>query len=327
MATALPDGEVSSTSKKKSQTDEKTDPTEDYLDVSSEIIPEFDWADDDSVANCRTCSVKFTWKKRRHHCRICGDIFCEECSPPQAMSRFELVRVCDSCIKKTMAKKAQEIRDNAAQKKKLKAIRKDQQVSAVKVTTSDENISQHQNMQQMKHKQMMMQRAIAVESKEIKEVEKDFDPKTKKVIEDNVNLFMKDWREFEYAVPQINRLKWVPDEEGKECLKCNAEFTDSIRRHHCRVCGRIYCDNCSPFVGLACGISMSQSHRGVDSSDQFRMCEECVRAEVTTREGDKQKAKDKAKKIEAETERRRDEWQKAQDERDEKQKSNWTNLQ
>ena len=38
---------------------------------------------------------------------------------------------------------------------------------------------------------------------------------------------------------------WVPDSECDECTLCWADFTKSRRRHHCRACGKIYCDGCS----------------------------------------------------------------------------------
>jgi hypothetical protein len=54
--------------------------------------------------------------------------------------------------------------------------------------------------------------------------------------------------------------RWIPDEESENCVVCNVEFDDvndwcsialasanmSIRRHHCRYCGHLVCDACSP---------------------------------------------------------------------------------
>jgi hypothetical protein len=39
---------------------------------------------------------------------------------------------------------------------------------------------------------------------------------------------------------------WVPDELVPRCLCCKARFTVSLRRHHCRHCGRVVCGRCSP---------------------------------------------------------------------------------
>lgn len=38
------------------------------------------WAVDDEVIKCTLCQISFSWKIRRHHCRICGEIFCDDCS-------------------------------------------------------------------------------------------------------------------------------------------------------------------------------------------------------------------------------------------------------
>ncbi|KAK9877229.1 hypothetical protein WA026_016976 [Henosepilachna vigintioctopunctata] len=37
---------------------------------------------------------------------------------------------------------------------------------------------------------------------------------------------------------------WMPDSVSKECYECSEKFTTFRRRHHCRVCGQIFCSNC-----------------------------------------------------------------------------------
>lgn len=39
--------------------------------------------------------------------------------------------------------------------------------------------------------------------------------------------------------------KWVPDEEVERCTACKTPFTFVRRRHHCRNCGKIFCQKCS----------------------------------------------------------------------------------
>jgi len=52
---------------------------------------------------CPDCKCLFTLSKRRHHCRLCGDVFCDTCSSnrvelPLPGAEFEKpVRICDSC--------------------------------------------------------------------------------------------------------------------------------------------------------------------------------------------------------------------------------------
>ncbi len=42
---------------------------------------------------------------------------------------------------------------------------------------------------------------------------------------------------------------WMPDEEVSACCVCRRKFTLFLRRHHCRMCGRIVCAYCGPIRG------------------------------------------------------------------------------
>ena len=38
---------------------------------------------------------------------------------------------------------------------------------------------------------------------------------------------------------------WIPDSHHKECMQCQKQFTMTKRKHHCRFCGRLLCDDCT----------------------------------------------------------------------------------
>lgn len=40
-------------------------------------------------------------------------------------------------------------------------------------------------------------------------------------------------------------IRWVPDEEVNDCPVCQRLFSAIIRKHHCRACGKVFCDQCS----------------------------------------------------------------------------------
>ncbi|KAG8034945.1 hypothetical protein G9C98_008021, partial [Cotesia typhae] len=40
------------------------------------------------------------------------------------------------------------------------------------------------------------------------------------------------------------RSYWMPDKKAKQCYECCERFTTFRRRHHCRVCGQIFCSKC-----------------------------------------------------------------------------------
>ncbi|XP_056149966.1 zinc finger FYVE domain-containing protein 9 isoform X2 [Lampris incognitus] len=58
------------------------------------------WVPDSQAPICMNCEVKFTFTKRRHHCRACGKVFCAACCSLKCrlvyMDRKE-ARVCVSC--------------------------------------------------------------------------------------------------------------------------------------------------------------------------------------------------------------------------------------
>jgi len=59
-----------------------------------------EWLPDDRLAQCTLCCSKFTFFKRRHHCRLCGELYCGACSDrKQTIHRFKFyeVRVCNVC--------------------------------------------------------------------------------------------------------------------------------------------------------------------------------------------------------------------------------------
>ena len=60
------------------------------------------WVPDELVASCTSCDQTFTLLRRRHHCRSCGQIFCNQCSshsvPLQQFGYNKPVRVCDRCF-------------------------------------------------------------------------------------------------------------------------------------------------------------------------------------------------------------------------------------
>nr|CAG4651728.1 EOG090X043H [Triops cancriformis] len=57
------------------------------------------WERDDSVKECKQCRKEFSLSRRKHHCRNCGEIYCNQCSNNTMAlpSSAKPVRVCDTC--------------------------------------------------------------------------------------------------------------------------------------------------------------------------------------------------------------------------------------
>lgn len=60
----------------------------------------------------------------------------------------------------------------------------------------------------------------------------------------------------------------MPDSTGRECYQCEERFTTFRRRHHCRLCGQIFCAKCcsSHIDGAALGYM-----------GELRLCDYCAR--------------------------------------------------
>ncbi|KAL7864145.1 hypothetical protein AOLI_G00155650 [Acnodon oligacanthus] len=65
------------------------------------------------------------------------------------------------------------------------------------------------------------------------------------LIKDKDALWQKsDALEFEQKLRAAEQW-WLLDKEATHCLGCQSQFTWWLRRHHCRLCGRIFCYYCS----------------------------------------------------------------------------------
>ena len=54
---------------------------------------------------------------------------------------------------------------------------------------------------------------------------------------------------------------WVVNSSLPMCMICAVKFSLWNRRHHCRGCGNLVCDKCSPYVADVCVLDLSMKHR------------------------------------------------------------------
>ena len=68
-----------------------------------------------------------------------------------------------------------------------------------------------------------------------------------------------------------SRQHWMPDQLCKECYACDTPFTVFRRRHHCRLCGQVFCSSCSAFF-----VPSQNQKKGNSTLRICRMCHEQV---------------------------------------------------
>ena len=61
----------------------KRQPTNDAVSGSVTLgkAGKFNWKNESTVANCEHCNASFGLFTRKHHCNVCGGIFCDSCAP------------------------------------------------------------------------------------------------------------------------------------------------------------------------------------------------------------------------------------------------------
>ena len=137
------------------------------------------WVADASRSRCLSCRAVFGLSNRRHHCRLCGEIFCHSCT----RRRCQGSRVCDPCFGKYIGPP----------------------LSANLLTPI---------------------------------------------------------------------MAWIPDNMRLSCLNCNLAFGSLLRRHHCRLCGEIFCSSCSQNEYVLASPNEEQKP-GQSSNLTVRACNYC----------------------------------------------------
>ena len=85
----------------------------------------------------------------------------------------------------------------------------------------------------------------------------------------------------EISIPKTSPSIWIPSKNVQNCYKCKELFGMWRRKHHCRVCGRIFCGNCADrwgiipsLVNLTSPVNKSFSLYSYIYTEK-RMCLEC----------------------------------------------------
>jgi hypothetical protein len=128
--------------------------------------------------------------------------------------------------------------------------------------TSTKEVDEASNQMQ---KRMHIKKQLQAEGQGVEEEEK----KEENVEAGPAPQAPENWKELTYKMYTCAEAEWIPDHERYQCKACEKDFEDVIidkkmlidkeiikknlnlvRRHHCRLCGEIFCDDCSPKVGI-----------------------------------------------------------------------------
>ncbi|XP_067301693.1 FYVE and coiled-coil domain-containing protein 1-like [Pseudorasbora parva] len=104
---------------------------------------------------------------------------------------------------------------------------------------------------------------MSAELEDLSQTKGNLEERLIELIRDKDALWQKsDALEFEQKL-RAEEQWWLVDKEATHCLGCQGQFTWWLRRHHCRLCGRIFCYYCS------------NNYVMTKSAKKERCCREC----------------------------------------------------
>jgi len=96
---------------------------------------------------------------------------------------------------------------------------------------------------------------------------------------------VKTWIPWRSEPANVSRDFWMPDQSCRVCYECDSQFTLFNRKHHCRLCGRIFCNKCTTnsvpapvwiIVGKdSCATNKSASNKL--ELEKIRVCNYCYK--------------------------------------------------
>ena len=76
--------------------------TQGYVSIEKSI--QLLWADDSHFTKCKRCDRAFGLFRRKHHCRVCGNIYCDVCANEyrliSSVTTSRMSRCCLDCAKR-----------------------------------------------------------------------------------------------------------------------------------------------------------------------------------------------------------------------------------
>ncbi|KAL5583369.1 hypothetical protein UlMin_015811 [Ulmus minor] len=72
----------------------------------------------------------------------------------------------------------------------------------------------------------------------------------------------------------VSRDFWMPDQSCTVCYECDSPFTLFNRRHHCRICGRIFCAKCTE---NSVPVQLGYPRSALEEQEKVRVCNYCYK--------------------------------------------------
>ncbi|XP_060597676.1 uncharacterized protein LOC132751516 isoform X2 [Ruditapes philippinarum] len=203
-------------------------------DIANQEITKRHWikSEDRQFCSNRNCSKKFTLIERQHHCRKCGEVFCNECvkfrRKLSKLAQFDpegtLYKVCQTCF--------EEDRNNEvtvrSQLKAFKAakLNKKQELSVIQRGKSSLHKSRRQNLDLASECDRLREGFMkSVAASEVKRT----------LHEVKVMITTPDWQK---------SANWMQESISDKCQRCSTGFNILKKKYTCKLCSQVLCKVC-----------------------------------------------------------------------------------
>jgi curved DNA-binding protein CbpA len=204
------------------------------------------WVPDDFSTECMDCKAIFGWPKpRRHHCRVCGLLFCRPCvqSKMQIPSSFgygsSLQRCCRNCVTALEMNAITSPADVFAQRKGNRKSCTPVKLSPYEVLGLTKGATSEEITRQYK----TLTRSCDTSKEDGKEKLLKL-KEAYRLLQDPVSRLRHDSNTSLDSNEQQNPTEQARSDQ-QECQVCFRPFKLGRRQHHCRRCTRSVCNTCS----------------------------------------------------------------------------------
>ncbi|CAM4930270.1 unnamed protein product [Rotaria socialis] len=186
--------------------------------VAAQVAPSY-WVPNKDVQECSSCKLVFGYNHSKHHCRACGNIFCDTCTTHRTIVPLVDIktpkRVCDECFERIQSDTLSSSSRNHSKCTREKNVSEDE----TNITKSSPDSNTHH---------------IPISRRFVE------------LVQDNIGNVV-----YDYSIKHIQERTrpsyWRPNIECHCCFICKYQFNSTTHRlHHCRRCGEGVCDTCSP---------------------------------------------------------------------------------
>ncbi|KAI4377823.1 hypothetical protein MLD38_015397 [Melastoma candidum] len=85
---------------------------------------------------------------------------------------------------------------------------------------------------------------------------------------------VKSWIPRRVEPVKLSRDFWMPDRSCRVCYECDSQFNVFNRRHHCRLCGRVFCARCT---SNSIPAKADEQKADRDERERIRVCNYCLK--------------------------------------------------